>query len=316
MTKLAVLIIGEFTMNIYEQQQINNLFTFSENEKLFFDVFILTYKKYNEYIQRIPNVRICKFIEDNQEWINEENKISKMNNPHIYQFYKLKIVFELMENYKNNNNLYYDAVYKIRIDVYKPNYRGVCSHCNQLAWYIKIDPSEPFYVPENIAKDEIFVKTDQYFIGTFDTIKKVSKFYDYIYTDFFDDNKYFKLNYDALIKSDMNTIRYDTFVYPNIIDQSSIDNFTYAPCPELHKINVNENTTYLNMINSKNSLKNNIKNKLCELKKYKFKHGDILLTGKGGMKSLRFRPEKCFALYLNAYCNLITKEIPNIRNTG
>jgi hypothetical protein len=314
MKKIAVLIFGPFTMNDYEQQQINNLFTYSE--KIGFDVFILTYRIYSDYIKRIPNVRVCKFIEDNQEWINEENKIKKMNNTSIFQFYKLKIIFDLMENYKNENNLYYDAVYKIRVDIYKPNYRGICKHCNQPAWFIKIDPYEPFYIPENINDNEIFVKTDQFFIGTFKTIKKVSMFYDYIYKEFFDDHKYFDLDYDALIKSDMNTIRYDTFVYPNIIDQSCIDMFTYAPCPELHKINMNENTTYLTMINSKNILKNNIKNKLDELKKYKFKHGDVLLTGKGGMKTWQFRPEKCFALYLNAYCHLITKEIPNIRNGG
>lgn len=295
MTRVAILVAVFLTRMEDFKKLLDNLF---EDKNIEYDVFIYTYKRYEKYISYFKNVRIVRYIEDNEECVKRENKIRTLSQPsNIFQYYNLQICFKMMEKYMVNNNITFDFIYRIR-----PN--------SDTTQYIKPDMSIPLFLPKISEDDVLYAKSDQYYVGSYNAMKKVVNMCDYIMDNYYGvdkQNQYWEINYETISKSDMNTIRFDMLVYPSIININDIESFTRAK-----RIN-GDITPY---INSKNKLRTAIRKNLKQLKKYKYTKGDKLVTSSSGSKNRAFRAEKSFVHYVTSICNLIIKELPNIRWGG
>lgn len=317
--KIAILIGShlEYIDKIYNL--LNNLLI----DNLDYDTFIYTNKRYQKYIKYFKNVKNVKFVEDNQNDVKEELKIKNLKqSSNIFQYFNLKRCFSILEEYSSENNIKYDCIIRLRPDICKPTYKLFSQDRKKYLWTMKTDVNLPFWVPKIIEDNVVYAKTDQFYMGNYNTMKKISKLYDYIfkYYGIEENNKYWKLNYENISKSDMNSVRFDMLVYPNIINKEAIDAFTYSG----KTVGLTFNDFYTLELNDKwkkyyelkNILKNDISNKLSILKKYEYKEGDILVTGNCGSKMRNFRAEKFFAFYTTSIQNLIVKNFEYIRNSG
>ena len=315
--KIAILIGSHLEYVDEISNLLNNLLINS----LEYDTFIYTNKKYQNYIKYFKNVKGFKFVEDNQNDIKEELKIKKLKQPsNIFQYFNLKRCFSILEKYSSENNIKYDCIIRIRPDICKPTYKLFSQDRKKYIWTMKTEIDRPFWVPKVIDENVIYAKTDQFYMGNYDTMKKISKLYDYIfeYYGVEKNNKYWKLNYENISKSDMNAVRFDMLVYPNIINIKAIDTFTYSgKALSFDDFSTLElNYKWEKYYELKNILKNDILNNLSILKKYEYKEGDMLVTGKCGSKMRNFRAEKFFVFYITSIQNLIVKDFKYIRNSG
>lgn len=291
MKKVAIL-ISVFLERMDEfRTQIDNFF----EDDVDYDVFIFTYKRFAKYVDWFPNVKKYGFVEDNPEAMKKEKEIQKMKEPsNIFQYFNLKICFKMIEDYMEETNTKYDYIYRIRTR-------------SKTSPFVKTDLTKPFWVPNNLDDDTIYSKSDQFYVGTYNSMKKISCMCDLIFSDYYGIQKnqeYWPLNFNTIMKSDMDSVRFDMLVYPNIISQKALDDFSDSG-PHQKDPTINKET-----------LKNEIIQKIDELNKYVPKNGDKFVTAPSGMKKRNFRAEKTFAYYVSSVCNLVVKELPNIRKGG
>ena len=169
--KIAIL-IGSHIENIdIIKKLLNNLLM----NNLDYDTFIYTNKRYENKIKFFKNVKSIGFVEDNQYDINEELKIKKLESPsNIFQYFNLKKCFSLLETYSNANNIKYDCIIRIRPDICKNTYKLYSPDKNNYCWTMKTDINLPFWVPNMIEENVVYAKTDQFYMGNYSTMKKIS----------------------------------------------------------------------------------------------------------------------------------------------
>ena len=217
-----------------------------------YDVFVYTNKKYEPWIKYIKNLRAVKYVEDNEDDIAVEKKISLVKKDcNIYQWFKLKNCFELLEKYRTKNNINYDIICKLRTDY---------SYTN------------PINFTRNAITKHLYMESDRYFYGNYETMKIACNFYDMIYERYYGKGKqrmYYDINYEGILKSDTTAGNFALFNYP----QKIVDN---AKNPY--------------------SLKKSILQNLQILKNYKYCEGDQLCTAIP--KGRNFRTEKNFYHYI------------------
>ena len=317
--KIAILIGSHLEYIDEASNLLNNLLI----ENLNYHTFIYTNKRYEKNIKYFKNVKNFAFVEDNENDIKEELKIKNLKEPsNIFQYFNLKKCFSILEKYSLENNIKYDCIIRLRPDIFKPTYKLFSQDKKKYLWTMKTEINRPFWVPRIVEDNVVYAKTDQFYMGNYDTMKKISRLYDYIfeYYGVEENNKYWKLNYENISKSDMNSVRFDMLVYPNIINKEAIDAFTYSGKAAGLTFNdfstLELNDKWKKYYELKNILKNDISNKLSILKKYEYKEGDILVTGNCGSKMRNFRAEKFFAFYTTSIKNLIVKDFKYIRNSG
>jgi hypothetical protein len=294
MTKVAVL-INVFLERMEEfKTQIDNLF----DKDIEFDIFIYTYKRYAKYVSWFPNVKSVKYVEDDINAMKQQDnirKISKVSSPsNIFQYFNLKRCFDMMETYRIINNISYDYVYKIRT-------------LSETSQFLKSDLTKRFWLPDKIDDNTLYSKSDQFYVGSFNSMKKVSLMCDHIFSMYFGINtnhEYWPLNFNTIMESDMDSVRFDMLVYPDIISQKALNDFSDSGPHQKDPLIIKE------------TLKNEIREKITQLNEYKHKKGNKVVTGPGGMKKRTFRAEKSFAHYVSSICNLVVKELPDIRKGG
>jgi hypothetical protein len=317
--KIAILIGNQ----IEEIDMISNLLNNLLIDNLDYDTFIYTNKRYKDKIKFFKNVKCIDFVEDNHEDINEELKIKNLELPsNIFQYFKLKKCFSLLEKYSNKNNIKYDCIIRIRSDICKSAYKLYSSNKEKYCWTMKTEMNRPFWVPNIIEENVVYAKTDQFYMGNYDTMKKISNLYDYIfkYYGVKKNTEYWKLNYETISKSDMNSVRFDMLVYPSIINKDAINSFTdsgkLAGLTFDDFSSLNKNDKWKRCYELKDNLKNDIINKLHFLNDYEYKSGDNIITGNCGSIHRPFRAEKFFCYYATSIQNLFIKEFLYIRNSG
>ena len=317
--KIAILIGSHIEQIDIISTLLNNLIINNHE----YDTFIYTNKRYEDKIKFFKNVKGIGFVEDKHEDINEENKIKSLKSPsNIFQYFNLKKCFSLLEKYSNENNIKYDCIIRIRPDICKPTYKLYSPNKENFTWTMKTDINKPFWVPNMIEENVVYAKTDQFYMGNYDTMKKISKLYDYIfqYYGVKKNTEYWKLNYETISKSDMNSVRFDMLVYPSIVNKDAINSFTDSgklvglTFDDFSSLNINNK--WKKYYELKDNLKNDIINKLDLLNNYEYKPGDNIITGKCGSISRPFRAEKFFCYYATSIQNLIVKDFLYIRNSG
>jgi len=238
----------EKNKNIFQRNLINSEY----------DVFVYTNKHYQKWIKYIKNLKVVKYVEDNEDDINMERKISQGRRPrNFYQWFKYKRCFEVMDEYCKENNIKYDIICKLRTDY---------------------TFSSNVILNKNVLNNSLYMESDRFFYGNYETMKIVRNFFDIIYDKYFGTQKiYHPINYDALLKSDVRSGRFDLFYYPRSI------------------VGVSKNI---------HDLKNRIINNLQKLKDYKYIPGDLLHSALHSRKP--FQSEKNFFHYMLSH-NVIGK---------
>lgn len=291
--------------------QLQNMFS----KGVDFELFIYTNKRYKDQVkiyQQYATVRAVKYIEDDPNELANQLNIKKLKDPsNIFQYFNLKKCFELAEA----SGIKYDIYYRIRPDIWKID-RYRIRYKNKWLWTMKRSNTEPFWTPDyQLSDHELYAKSDQFYMGTYNAMKKVSHMADYIFTHFhnINDFEYMPLNYDIISKSDMNSVRFDMLNYPsNLISQKCLDLYVEAKPGDFDVIEIDSD--WQKYIALKNILKEEIKKNLDELQE--IKEITKTVTSKSGSINRGFRAEKSFAYYVSSICNLIVRELPNIRNGG
>lgn len=243
--RIAILIPGQLRcLKVNRVKFQNNLI--NEN----YDVFVYTNKSYGKFIKYIKNCRVVKYVEDNKDDINSEKKISQGRRPrNLYQWFKYKRCFQIMEEYCKENNIKYDIICKLRTDY---------TFCSKII------------LNKDVKNEMLYMESDRFFYGNYETMKVVSDFFDIIYDKYFGTQKiYHPINYDALLRSDIGSGKYNLFYYPRSI----------VGKPK----NINE-------------LRNIISKNLSKLKKYEYTPGDPLYAALHSRKP--FQSEKNFFHYI------------------
>jgi len=200
-------------------------FSFLDDDMV--DVFVYTNVAYKSYVKVLPNVRVCRFVEESKDDKKMEKNI-RHNNQH--QWFKLYNCFKLVEWYSMENNINYDIVMKVRTDL--------TSYPDRLReeWF------------HDVKDGELYTIEDQNFYGKITTFRIVHNFFGYLSMYDTRHDIYVPLNYETLLQSNTRILTW--LNYPSsIISKGDMSNI---------KKTVGDNICKLNNINklSPDKLKN------------------------------------------------------------
>jgi hypothetical protein len=185
------------------------------------NVYIITYKKYEKYVDLIKNVKYCFFCEDKND----------IEVPTMYQWWNLQEILRKNINFFENSILF-----RLRTDVGIEN--------------ININK----FINENHSMNDfdnvIFSRTDLFFYSSTKNIMDLFySYYNFLKDNYFKKKKY-TINYENIIKSDFNAGKFTWINYPRKIFEEFIVTKWYGEVLNLDKETF-KNIVHKNLIDLK-----------------------------------------------------------------